>query len=104
MSNWLLVYRDCGVMDDDGDLEIVGRMTAAERIKICGDVVYIPPIENALREHPQIQACSVSLVTRRVIYAARDIIVYYCFNRFSLIGCRLWAYLTLRRDTKWSIA
>lgn len=54
------LYRDCGVMDEDGDLEIVGRITTAERIKICGDVVYLPPIENALREHPKIKESCVS--------------------------------------------
>ena len=43
------------IMDDDGDLVVVGRMSHSERFKVAGDVVYAFPVETVITSHPKVK-------------------------------------------------
>lgn len=46
-------------MDDDNDIQIVGRMSKSERLKVYADVVYTMPIENAMKPCEKIREIAV---------------------------------------------
>lgn len=51
----IVPFSDCCVMDEDGDIQVIGRMADSERFKVNGDVIYAQYIEKIMREHPLIQ-------------------------------------------------
>lgn len=64
-------------MDDDNDLQIVGRMTNSERFNVYGDVVYAQAVEFHMKKMTEIGAI---IVVGRDLGKEEDCELTYCIQ------------------------